>query len=277
MKSLISVAVLLFCSVFTYSQPTIDAYLANNKCFSKGASIESIEDTFELLIKDIPPKPFKVITKYNNEGFIVSETRFNNFNAKQSETIWTYNTNKKLTKKTQTYFVNMIGWKVDEVILKYNDTTGYISEIQYIKNKVVQSISKIFCDNYGIPYEARVLDEKGAYEGIERISYSPNANIIRVMILQASGKFSSLNIYPIDYSKSFQSGPIERQYYPNGDIMLESLDYQTKTDQGYYYEYKYDGNGNWIEKETYQVTFGKNSKIKDKKLEHKVVRKISYY
>ncbi len=277
MKSFISIAVFLSFTFIATAQPTIDAYLANSRIFSKGGAIESTEDTFELLVKNIPPKPFKVITKYNNEGYLTTETRFNNLNAKQSETVWTYNANKKLTKKTQTYFVNMIGWKVDEVILKYNDTTGYISEIQYFKNKVLQSASKVFCDNYGLPYEARVLDEKGAYEGIERISYSPNANIIRVMLLQASGKFSGLTIYPIDYSKPFQSGTVEKQYYQNGDVMLESLDYQTKTDQGYFYEYQYDGNGNWIEKDTYQVTIGKNDKIKDKKLEHKVVRKIKYY
>lgn len=277
MRPLISIAVFLSITSITIAQPNIDAYLANTKSFSKGGTIESTEDTFELLIKDIPPKPFKVITKYSNEGFLLSEIRFNSLNAKQSETVWTYNANKKLTKKTQTYFVNMIGWKFDEVTLKYNDTTGYISEIQYFKNKVVQSISKIFCDNYGIPYEARVLDEKGAYKGIERISYSPNANIIRVMVLEPSGKFSGLYIYPIDYSKPYQSGSIERQYNTNGDITLESLDYQTKTDQGYFYEYKYDGNGNWIEKETYQVAFGKNKKVKDKKLEHKIIRKIKYY
>lgn len=277
MRSFISIAVLLSISLIASAQPTIDAYLANSRFVSKGSAIESTEDTFELLIKDIPPKPFKVVTRYNSEGYLVSEIRFNNLNAKQSETVWTYNSNKKLTNKTQTYFVNMIGWKSDEVILKYNDTTGYISEIQYFKNKVVQSISKVFCDKFGLPYEARVLDEKGAYEGIERISYSPNANIIRVMQLQASGKYAGLSIYPIDYSKPFQSGTIEKQYYANGDIMLESLDYQTKTDQGYFYEYQYDGNGNWIEKSTYQVTIGKNDKIKDKKLEHKVVRKIKYY
>ncbi len=277
MKSFISIAVFLSFSLIVFAQPTIDAYLANSKFISKGGAIESTEDTFELVLKDIPPKPFKVIIKYDNEGYLASETRFNNLNAKQSETTWTYNANKKLTRKTQTYFVNMIGWKSDEVILKYNDTTGYLSEIQYFKNKVVQSISKVFCDKFGLPYEARVLDEKGAYEGIERISYSPNANIIRVMILQASGKYAGLNIYPIDYSKPFQSGTIQKQYYPNGDVMLESLDYQTKTDQGYFYEYQYDGNGNWVEKDTYQVTIGKNDKIKDKKLEHKILRKIKYY
>ncbi|HCT29802.1 MAG TPA: hypothetical protein DIW31_03490 [Bacteroidales bacterium] len=275
---LLTIIIAFISFTFTaYSQPTIETYLANYTYPSKGGAIESIEEKYELLVDDVSPKPFRVLTKFDNNGYILSETRYNTMDAKQSETVWTYNSNKKLTNKTQTYFVNMIGWKMDETILKYNDTTGFLSEIQCFKNKVMQYSSRVYCDSYGLPYEVRVLDERGAYEGIERLSYSPNANIIRVMMLRASGKFSSLSVYPIDYSKPFQSGSIEKQYYPNGDVMLESLDYQTKTDQGYYYEYKYDANGNWIEKETYQVTLGKNNKVKDKKLEHRVIRSIKYY
>lgn len=277
MKQLIIIAFLFFSSISVFAQPTIDIYFTNHPYISKGSVIESIEETYELQIKEIPPKPFKTKMLFDKNGSIVNETRYGTTGGKQSETKWEYTQNNKLTKKTQRYFVNMLGWKVDETTLGYNDTTGFISEIRYIKNGVLQYISKVFCDKVGLPMEVRVLDEKGAFSMIERISFSPSANIIRVMLLKPTGQFSSLNIYPIDYTRPYQSGQVERQYYPNGEVMLESLEYSTKIDQGYFYEYRYDGQGNWVEKDTYQVTLGKNSKIKDKRLEHKILRTIKYY
>ncbi|RPH31158.1 MAG: hypothetical protein EHM93_14730 [Bacteroidales bacterium] len=277
MKQLITLTFFFASTICAYSQPTIGIYFTHHPYNSKGSAIESIEETYELQIKEVPPRPFKIKMLFDKNGNLLSEAKFNSLEAKQSETKCEYNQNQKLTKKTQRFFVNMIGWKVDETTIIYNDTTGYISEIRFIKNGTLEYISKVFCDKVGLPIEVRVLDNKGAFSMIERISYSPNANIIRVMLLKPSGQYSSLHLYPIDYTKPFQSGPIERQYYPSGEVMLESLDYQTKTDQGYFYEYQYDGQGNWIEKETYQVALGKNNKIKDKKLEHKIIRAIKYY
>lgn len=277
MKQLISIFFIYFSITSAFSQPTIEIYLTNHPYLSKGSIIESIEETYELQIKEVPPKPFKIKLHFDRSGNLQSETKFNSLDAKLSETIWAYNQNQRLTKKTQRYFVNMIGWKIDETTISYNDTTGFISEIRFVKNGALEYISKVFCDKVGLPTEVRVLDSKGSFSMIERISYSPSANIIRVMQLKPSGQFSSLNLYPIDYKKPYQSGQIERRYYPNGEIMLESLDYQTKTDQGYFYEYLYDGQGNWIEKDTYQVTLGNNKKIKDKRLEHKIFRTIKYF
>ncbi len=277
MKQLITISFIFFSITSVFSQPTIEIYFTNHPYLSKGSVIESIEETYELQIKEVPPRPFKITTLFNKSGNIISEIKYGSTGGKQSETKWEYNQNQKLIKKTQRFFVNMIGWKVDETTLNYNDTTGYISEIRFIKNGTLEYASKVFCDKVGLPSEVRVIDNKGSFSMIERISYSPNANIIRVMLLKPSGQFSSLHLYPIDYTKPYQSGQIERQYYPNGEVMLESLEYQTKIDQGYYYEYNYDEQGNWIEKSTYQVALGKNSKMKDKKLEHKILRTIKYY
>lgn len=277
MKQLITIIIFLLSTLCAFSQPTLDIYFTNHPYLSKGSTIESIDETYELQIKEIPPKPIKITTLYDKNGNTLSEVKYGTAGGKQCETKWVYNQNNKLIKKTQKYFVNMLGWKVDETTLAYNDTTGFISEIRYVKNGAIQYISKVFCDKVGLPIEARVLDEKGGFSMIERISYSPTGNIIRVMLLKPSGQFSSLNTYPIDYTKPYQSGPVEKQYYPNGEVMLESLEYQTKIDQGYFYEYRYDEQGNWVEKDTYQVTIGKNSKLKDKKLEHKILRSIKYY
>ncbi len=277
MKQLVTVTLFFFTSICVFAQPTIEIYLTNHPYPSKGSAIESIEETYELQIKEVPPKPFKITSSFDKNGYILSETKYGNTGGKQSETKWEYNQNRNLTKKEHRYFANMLGWKTDEVSLSYNDTTGYISEIKFVNNGKTQTVSKVFCDNSGKPNEVRVLDANGAFSMIERISYSPNGNIIRVMLIKPSGQFSSLWLYPIDYTKPYQSRQVQRQYYPNGEVMLESLEKQTKIDQGYYYEYRYDSQGNWVEKDTYQVALGKNNKIKDKKLEHKIRRTIKSY
>jgi hypothetical protein len=259
------------------AQPTIEIYLTNHPNTTQGSAIESIEETYELMIKEVPPRAFKITTMFDNMGKILSETKYSKAGGKQGETKYEYNQNHKLTKKTHRYFVNMLGWKTDETLLNYNDTTGFISEIRIFKNGALQSMSKVFCDSLGNPRETRVLDDKGGFSMVEKISFSPSANLIRVMMLRPTGQLVSRWLYPIDSTKPYQTGQIERQFYSNGAVMLESLEDQTKTDQGYYYEYNYDSQGNWIEKDTYQVTLGKKNKIKDKKLEHKILRTIKYF
>jgi len=277
MNTLVKIVVFCLLPIATFSQPTIDIYLNSHPYPSRGSTIESIEDNYELVINGVQPKPFKVSMMFDKVGNIVSEIKYGKSGGTLSETKWEYNQNSKLVRKNHRYFVNMLGWKVDEVQITYSDTTGYISDILIIKNGALLSNSKVFCDSQGKPFEVRVLDDKGAFTMIEKIGYSPNANLIRVMVLKSTNQFVSRWLYPIDPLKPYQSGQIERKYYPNDDVMLESLEDSTKIDQGYFYEYNYDGQGNWIEKTTYQVTLGKNGKIKDKKLEHKISRTIKYY
>lgn len=277
MKRLLIFALTITSFNCTSAQPTIEIYLTNHPNSTQGSKIESIEETYELMIKEVPPRAFKITMMFDNMGNILSETKYSKAGGKQGETKYEYNQNHKLTKKTHRYFVNMLGWKTDETYLNYNDTTGFVSEIRILKNGALQSMSKVFCDSIGKPREIRVLDDKGGFSMIEKISFSPSANLIRVMMLRPTGQLVSRWMYPIDSTKPYQTGQIERQYYPNGAVMLESLEDQTKTDQGYFYEYNYDNQGNWIEKDTYQVTLGKKNKIKDKKLEHKILRTIKYF
>jgi len=214
---------------------------------------------------------------FNKFGNITSETSYGKTGGKMSETKYNYNLNQKLTKKTHRYFLNMLGWRIEESTLSYNDTTGFISEIRYSKNGQLLSTSQVFCDDAGRPIEVRVLDDKGAFTLIERLAYSPHVNVIRVMQSKSTNQLIYRWVYPIDITKPYQTGQIEREFYPNGEIMQEALEDESKLDQGYFYEYRYDSHGNWIEKDTYQVTFGKNRKIKEKRLEHKIVRTIKYY
>jgi len=277
MKLLFKIIIFCLFTLSGYTQPTIEVYLTSYPFHSRGSVIESISDSYELIINDVTPKPFKVTKMFDKKGYILSETSYGKAGGIQSETKWEYNQNQKITKKTHRYFLNMLGWRVEETTLKYNDTTGLVSEIDYFKNGIIFTTSRVFCDSFGKPVEVRVLDNKGVFSTIEKFAYSPNVNIIRVVVYKVPNQYYGLWVYPLDPSIPYQSGSVERMYYPNGEIMLESLEDETKLDQGYFYEYTFDSQGNWTEKDTYQVTFGKNKKIKEKKLEHRIVRTIKYY
>ncbi len=277
MRQIFTIALFYLFSITAFAQPNIEVFITSLPVPSKGGNIESIEDNFELLIKDVRPQPIKIVSQFNRDGMIISEVKYGKGGGKTGETTWEYNQNKKLIKKTHKYFANMVGWKVDEIKLTYNDTTGYLSEIREFKNTVPLTMSKVFCDSIGRPFDIRVLDSKGSYILNEKVIYSTAINLIRVMVFKSNNQFSGNWTYPLDPSKPAQGNQVEKQYYPNGDLMLDSISSNSKTDQGYYYEYTYDGNGNWIEKNTYQVTLGKNNKIKDKKLEHRITRTIKYY
>jgi hypothetical protein len=277
MKYFVTIIFYSLLTITINAQPTIEIYLTTHAYPAKGSRIESTEETFELMIQDVTSHPFKITKQFDKDGNIISEIWYGKTGGKQSETKWEYSQDQKLKKKTHRYFVNMLGWKIEEALLVYNDTTGYISEIRFTKNGIIQATSIVFCDSIGNPKEVRVLDDKGAFSMIEKIGYSPKANTIRVMLLKSTNQYLNHCTYPIDSTKPYQTPQVDKQYYPNGAVMLESLEKQTKTEQGYYYEYTYDDQGNWVTKDTYQVTFGKNKKIKDKKLEHKIQRTIKYY
>ena len=101
MKQLVTISFIFFSITCVFSQPTIEIYFTNHPYLSKGSAIESIEETYGLQIKDVPPKPFKVKMLFDRNGNLLSETKHNSLESKLSETIWGYNQNHKQTKKTQ--------------------------------------------------------------------------------------------------------------------------------------------------------------------------------
>lgn len=258
------------------AQPTVEVYLNNQTYINKNTSVESIEEKHELLIKELPSQPLRIVQHFNRSGYITNEKKFGKMNGLLSETSWEFDQNEKLVKKTHKYFVNMLGWRLEETLVTYNDS-GFVSNIQFFKDGIVLTSSKVKCDSIGRPVYLRVYDGKGAHLTDEKLKYIPTANIIKVMIYKYTNQFVGSFVYPIDNLIPFQSNSIKKQYYPNGNIMLETLENSKNSDQGYYYEYKYDSHGNWLEKTTYQVTIGKNNKIKDKKAEHRIQRIIKYY
>ncbi len=268
--------ILVFLNFSSFSQPIIEVYFNIQTYIKKNTPVESIEEKYELLIKELPSQPLRVTLSFNREGNLVNEKKFGKKDGLLSETSWEYNKDQHLTRKTHKYFVNMLGWRLEETLLNYNDS-GCLTDIRFSKDGLLLNSATVKCDADKRPEELQVFDGKGVHLTNEKVKYIPSANVIKVMVYKYTNQFVGNFNYPYDNSQPFQNSNLKQEFYPNGNVMLEFLGSTDGSNQGYFYEYKYDGYGNWVEKETFQVTLGKNNKIKSKKAEHKITRAIKYY
>ena len=279
MPNISKILILLIISLVSnilVAQPIIDIYLSAKIPSSKGSNFTSVEEIHEVLaLKNGKAPIFRIAMKFNANGNLISEIKYNSVGGIQYEINWEYNAKAEPTRKFIRQFINYKGWTTEEVIFKYNDTTGCLHDITFFYEKVKKQYAQVECDSSGKIKELRIFNESGVFTNIERVLYVSANNSLRVMVLRSNEQFVATYSYPLDYSKKPPKSSLKREYYPNGDIMLEALP-DSKLEQGYYYEYKFDSFGNWTEKLTYQCTVTSSNKVKGKKLEHKITRKITY-
>lgn len=259
-----------------FGQPMVSHFLAPQADISRGRNFQKIEELSEVIIRGVAPIPHRVEKHFNSDGFIVSQVALNSVGGRTSETKWEYAKGRSLVRKHHRFFMNISGWSEEEVLITRDDMTLIPTKIEVLKNGKMWQWALTMMDTLGRIESARVFGSTGAHVFSERFMYLEPSNMIRVMVYRANGLFVSTSTYPIDPKKEFTFESVSRQFYPNGDIMLETLSTAGKGDQAYFYEYEYDGQGNWIEKRTYQVKLGRNNRISNKNLENRVTRKITY-
>ena len=258
------------------SQPVIDVYFSSLAPESKGPSFSKVEEVHELLIpKSGTPSYFKIVKQYNSYGKIVSEKRYNTAGGIMGESQWEYNAKGELTKKVNRQFMNFKGWINEQILLTYNDTSGVLEEISLFFENQLKQRAQVIPDKDLKITEVLVFNEKNVLTGKERIVYLPQNNTIRVLSYKSNEQFIGATTYPLDPKLPEPPSAIKREFNSHGDIVLEALP-NSIMEQGYFYEYTYDSYGNWTEKLTYQCRVTKNNKVRDKKLEYKITRKISY-
>lgn len=277
MRSLrILLAIVLLVPVVVKSQPAIDIYLSCRAPESKGPAFRTVEEIHELLIpRSGLPTYFRVVKQYNSYGLIIHEKRFNKAGGIIGESSWEYNSKGELTKKVYRQFMNFKGWITEQVLLTYNDSTGVLEEITTLFENQVKQRAQITADNTRKITEVTIFNEKGVHTGTERIIYLPQNNTIRVLSYKANDQFIGATTYPLDPKMPEPTSSIKREFNRYGDVTLEALP-NSKLEQGYYYEYTYDSFGNWTEKLTYQCNVTSSGKVRNKKLEYRITRKITY-
>lgn len=260
-----------------HAQPLVSYFLTSRSEVSRGQIFKTIEESSEVVIKGVNPLPVKTVKEFNPQGSIISSISYNAAGGKTAETFWEYTNGERLTKKTHRYFANMAGWREETVIINYDEESQLPKGIEFLKEgKIFQSAS-LTTDSLGRIKSAEVYGSTGAHLTTEKLIYIEQNNMVKVMVYRANGQYHGNWTYPMDPNKEFSFESVKRKLYPNGEVMVETLSSSSKGDQAYYYEYQYDPKGNWILKETYQVNLGKNFSIKNKKLEHRITRKITYY
>ncbi len=257
-------------------QPIISFYLDSGGEISRGRPFASIEESHELLIKGASNAPVRVEKRFNSQGNIVYQRTKSRAGGTVSETKWEYIDGQKFARKHHRYFVNIIGWREDEVIITYCQNNHKPEKIEVKKEGKLFQYATITTDSLNRIESVKVFLANGPQIFTERLRYLHSNNMIRVFVYKANEQFYGSWAYPLDPTKEFHTESMNRVYYPNGDIKIETLATTSKTEQAYYYEYEYDAQGNWIEKETYQVSLGRNNRIRNKKLEHRITRTITY-
>jgi len=262
--------------LYTVSQPVVGIYFSSRAGESRGPAFSKVEEIHELLIPQSGiPSYFRVIKQYNSSGKIISEKRYNKAGGIMGESTWEYNSKGELTKKVNRQFMNFKGWITEQTLLSYNDTSGVLQEITTLFENQVTLRAEIIPDKNLKITEVLLYNEKNVFLGTERVVYLPQNNTIRVLSYKPNEQFIGATTYPLDPKLPEPPSAIKREFNSQGDVVLEALP-NSKMEQGYFYEYTYDSHGNWIEKLTYQCKVTENSKVKDKKLEHKITRIITY-
>jgi hypothetical protein len=261
----------------SYAQPLVSYYIGSRSEASRGQYFKTIEESSEVIIKGVAPIPYKVVKEFNPQGNIVSSISYNSAGGKTAETRWEYIDGVRLLKKHHRYFANIAGWREEVVNVEYDQDNMLPKKIELLKEGKVFQSAALTSDTLGRIEVAEVYGSTGAHITTEKLLYIVQSNMIRVMVYRANGQFHGSWTYPIDPNKEFNFESVSRQYYPNGDVMVETLYNSMQGDQAYYYDYNYDSQGNWIVKETYQVTLGRNNSIRNKKIEHRITRNITYY
>ncbi|NHB68881.1 hypothetical protein [Perlabentimonas gracilis] len=257
-------------------QPMLSHWFSPQPDISNGNPYRSIEETSEVIIPGLNSSPTKVVKKFNEMGNIISSNTYNSAGGLTSEITWDYMYGNLLVHKYQRSFVNLRGWSEEEVTIEWDEETELPTRIEVNKNKEPWQWATLIAGADKRIESAQVFNSKGLVY-TERVMYMEPSNLIRVRIHRANNSLAGTASYPINPLKPYSFESVARTYYPNGDIMTETLTHAVKGDQAYFYEYEYDHEGNWIEKRTYQVSLGRGDRIRNKKLENKVTRKITYH
>lgn len=275
-KRTLLVFVALFFSSALMGQPLVSHFLEKPSEVSKGRPFKRIEEMSEVVIKGVSTIPHKVVKEFNAYGNILSRISYNSAGGISNETHWEYVDGIRLKRKNFRFFANILGWKSEVIHIDWDEETKQPKKIRVVKNGKTWRTAIIQIDTLGKVESAKVLDSQGGHVFNENFIYLESSNMIKVMVSRSNGAFYGSWSYPIDPSKEFEFESVSRQYYPNGEVKLEFLSEDTKNKQAYYYEYKHDNQGNWIEKTTYQTKIGRKNKLRNKRMEHKVTRTITY-
>lgn len=268
MKSRLTFSLLLFSAFAVYAQNLSKALNLNQQEYFRGAlPVTEIQETYhELQSKN------QNLTRslYNAEQKIILKAVFEKNQLRSKDTI-TYQSEGGVKKATifETWGVDGTYDRRTENYIY--DTRGFLVRIrEFSKDGYLRFETRIKNVGRGQPYVIdKFDDDDNMTGGTEEAEYLPDQNRYVVKKMNVLGKESSRDTFVLDPQQRAALPAKGETYNEKGDL-IKSITPTLVT----VYEYRYDEQGNWIEKKGFLVEMekGKEKKV----LQEKWERKISY-
>jgi len=272
-----SIFILILLSGFVFAQN--DITLEKNNIFGNVRKISIFQTDYEDVFGEIQEKKNELIVEiqFNIEGLCTVHDNG------QAETVYKYDGNNMLVEKTVDLKDKKFSYLGKRYLYKYNTENMYEIDIydldsNLLNKEIVNSEDK---------RQTIVLryDNTGKQTEKKTISFDDRGNQIRNETIDKSGTVTFLAQYEYDLndnciktvidSKHGLSYSVEDEYNEKNFLKKRRQKSSIGEDRVYMYDYKYDSDGNWMEKNTYiiETEFGEVRKV----LESKQSRIIEYY
>ena len=268
MKSLSTFLLLLFSVFAVQAQNLSKALHLNEQEHFRGAQpVTEIQETYQNLQSK---KQTRTRSLYDAEQKIILKAVYENDQLRTKDTITYQNA---VGVKKATIFET---WAADGTYERRTenyiyDTRGFLVRIrEFSKDGYLRFETRIKNVGRGQPYVIdKFDDDDNLTGGTEEAEYLPEGNRYVVKKMNVLGKESSRDTFVLDPQQRAAFPAKGETYNEKGDL-IKSIAPKAVT----IYEYRYDEQGNWIEKKGFLVEIekGKEKKV----LQEKWERKISY-
>ena len=272
MKSRSTFLLLLFSVFAVQAQNLSKALHLNEQEHFRGAlPVTEIQETYH----DLPTKK-QTLTRllYNAEQKIILKAVFEKDQLRSKDTI-TYQSEGGVKKAT--IFET---WAADGTYERRTenyvyDTRGFLVRIrEFSKDGYLRFETRIKNVGRGQPYVIdKFDDDDNMTGGTEEAEYLPELNRYVVKKMNVLGKESSRDTFVLD-SQQRAAFPAKGETYNEKGDLIKSITPKAVT----VYEYRYDEQGNWIEKKGFLVEMekGKEKKVLQEKWERKISYKLKH-
>lgn len=266
MKSLTTCLLLLFNPFFVQAQNLSKALHLNEQEHFRGALlVTEVQETYH----ELPTKKqTRTHSLYDAEQKLILQTVYENDQLRSKDTI-TYQSTVGVKKATifETWAADGTYNRCTENYIY--DTRGFLVRIrEFSKDGYLRFETRIKNVGRGQPFVIDKFDDDDNITGItEEAEYLPERNRYVIKKMNILGKESSRDTLVLDPQQRAAFPAQGETYNEKGDLIKIATAVENSS-----YEYRYDEQGNWIEKKRFQVEVekGKEKRVLLEKWERKI-------
>jgi hypothetical protein len=219
----------------------------------------------------------KRVTEYDQAGLPVSGRSFNDDESVASITTYKYDTVRRIILQRKINEVN-VRFRTSKIGIIYQyEAANSPTRIQYLNfdGNVVSEV-RLKNDSLGLPVELLLFEPVGNLIGVELASYIPKENKAIVSVANTKGEIISTDTMKISFKEAHKFNDPNITYNVKGDVISSMSRWPDGSIHYSEYDYVYDGAGNWVEQQVFDVIYKSNDK-KKRKLKSHFKREIFYW